>query len=449
MASIKRNKIQINARFPFDPSKWPFFYGWVVWVAGTLGIICSTPGQTIGVSVFTEHLMETFGIDRNQLTFAYMVGTIGSSFLLTKMGKMYDKMGARVIIIFASFMLGFMLVFLTLIDNIAGLLKTKFGIISLWPVMVMIIIGFFGIRLFGQGILTMISRNMVMKWFVQRRGLANMFMGAFVALGFSATPKVFNQLIGQYGWQMTWVFIALIIGTGFTVIVLFFFRDNPQDAGLKPDGNLISVKNKKQMLPAIQDYTVKQARKTYNFWFFCTALCLNGFYFTAYYFHIVSIFKEPGLGEDVAVSIFVPSAIVAVCISLAGSYISDFIKLKNLMIINALGIAISCLATIYLEHSLVFVTWIIIGNGMLNGTFSVISALVWPRFFGTKYLGEVSGFALSFMVFSSAIAPIFFSLSQYVYNSYHPALWLSLIISILLLLFSFKATNENEKALKL
>ena len=40
--------------FPFAPSRLPFFYGWLVLVVATLAILVSIPGQTMGVSVFTE-----------------------------------------------------------------------------------------------------------------------------------------------------------------------------------------------------------------------------------------------------------------------------------------------------------------------------------------------------------------------------------------------------------
>lgn len=41
---------------PFAPRRAPFFYGWVVVVASTIGVVMSIPGQTMGVSVFTDPL---------------------------------------------------------------------------------------------------------------------------------------------------------------------------------------------------------------------------------------------------------------------------------------------------------------------------------------------------------------------------------------------------------
>jgi hypothetical protein len=43
--------------FPFAPGQVRVFYGWVILVVTTIGILMSIPGQTAGVSVFTDHLL--------------------------------------------------------------------------------------------------------------------------------------------------------------------------------------------------------------------------------------------------------------------------------------------------------------------------------------------------------------------------------------------------------
>ncbi len=45
--------------------KRPFFYRWVVWVVGTLGIIMTSPGQTYAVSIFIEHFIADLGLSRS------------------------------------------------------------------------------------------------------------------------------------------------------------------------------------------------------------------------------------------------------------------------------------------------------------------------------------------------------------------------------------------------
>ena len=97
--------------FSFSPARFPFFYGWVIAVVGTLGIFASVPGQTMGVSVFTDHLLVVLSIERIGLTEAYMVGPILSSFLLPLAGKFYDRWGARTMVVLASLALGLTLIY--------------------------------------------------------------------------------------------------------------------------------------------------------------------------------------------------------------------------------------------------------------------------------------------------------------------------------------------------
>ena len=54
-----------HCNIPFPPSGFPFFYGWIILAAGIVGVTMSIPGQTMGVSVFTENLLADLDIDRN------------------------------------------------------------------------------------------------------------------------------------------------------------------------------------------------------------------------------------------------------------------------------------------------------------------------------------------------------------------------------------------------
>ena len=86
-----------------DPSKSPFFYGYVVLFIGSIGVYCSIPGQTIGVSVFTDPVKDALGLSRNEFSNAYMIGTFMSSFFVAKAGVLFDKYGARYVAFFAAF----------------------------------------------------------------------------------------------------------------------------------------------------------------------------------------------------------------------------------------------------------------------------------------------------------------------------------------------------------
>ncbi len=62
-------------------------HGWVILIAGAVEVLASIPGQTMGVSVFTNHLVPHYEyISRVGLSSAYMVGTLGSSLIISYAG---------------------------------------------------------------------------------------------------------------------------------------------------------------------------------------------------------------------------------------------------------------------------------------------------------------------------------------------------------------------------
>ncbi len=434
---MKTNKLSI-ARFPF-------FYGYVILFSGTIGILMSVPGQTVGISVFTDFLIEDLKISREKLSLAYLIGTLGSSFLLTYAGRFFDKFGARVTATLSGFFLGLALIFIAEVDEITELIRCVLNI-SDCSIIVFILMAFafFFVRFFGQGVLTMSSRNMVMKWFEKRRGMASAVMGIAVSFGFSYAPRLFDLLIMNSGWQNAWLQIAIASSVFFTLFAVVSYRDNPQDYGLIPDGKAIDIhiKNKPKYHPNKQ-YTLKEARGTYSFWIFNLTLSLQALYVTALTFNIVNIFSDAGLSREDAILIFLPSSVVAVLFQLVGGYLADYIKLKYLLAIQIIGMIFSMAGLSILGEGFP-VYLIIIGNGISGGLFGVVSAVMWPRFYGTKHLGAISGYNMSWMVAGSALGPYLFSLLHDYGKNYALAAYLNLVVAAFLLILSFRADNINE-----
>ncbi|MBE9107916.1 hypothetical protein IQ273_00570 [Nodosilinea sp. LEGE 07298] len=74
----------------------PIYYGWVVLAAGTLGQLMTTPGQTIGVSVFLDPIMADLGLSRSLVSLLYLLGTLSGSLILPFVGRFIDQQGPRV-----------------------------------------------------------------------------------------------------------------------------------------------------------------------------------------------------------------------------------------------------------------------------------------------------------------------------------------------------------------
>lgn len=412
----------------------PFYYGWVMVGAGTIGMLLSIPGQTIGVSVFTDFLIDALHLSRDQLSLAYMIGTLSSAAILSASGVLLDRWGSRRFGSIVAALLGLSLLVLSYID---GIVDAASRMLTLLPpgltAMIIMSAGFFLLRFLGQGSLTLVSRNLPMRWFVKRRGMVSAIVGTFVSFGFNSAPAFFDRLIRAAGWQGAWRIsglIVLILGVSLYVILV---RDNPKSVGLKPDGEPTDpddelTRNLEKHTDApgddasdqvnAPDMSLSEAVKTARFWVYGLSVGLSSLYITGFTFHVVSIFAEAGIGRSIAVSVFIPVSIISVIVNALVSFASDFIRLKWILAPLLSGLMISMIGINFLQPGFVFTAIIILGNGLAGGSFNSLTTLTWPRFFGTTHLGAISGFIMGILVAGSALGPIMLSASLSIAGGY-------------------------------
>ncbi len=431
--------------FPFHPGKIPFFYGWVILIASTVGVLASAPGQTMGVSTFTDYLIEHIHISRNQISSAYMIGTIGSSFLLTWAGKQYDKFGARWVTISAALLLAFVLLLLSQSDHLVRLfVKDRESEVYTGIAVAVMVFLFFLLRFSGQGVLTMVSRNMLMKWFIAKRGFVNGIASVIITLGFSIAPLTFDWLIQGTSWRYAWIIMAFGIGIVFMLIAFLFFRDNPEDMGMVPDGEKHRHRKHNVTIKPFKQYTLSEARKTFPFWLYSLPLAFYALYITGFTFNLISIFDQAGLDREKALVIFIPISFASVGISFFGGWISDRIKLKYLLYIFLTGELIALYSLANMNDGIYYYGFIV-GHGMANGLYNVLMTVTWPRFYGRKNLGRISGFVMSLIVFFSAIGPVLFSFSLTRLGTYSFASYGLAFFILALLILSYKGNNPQDK----
>ncbi|WP_163325106.1 MFS transporter [Draconibacterium mangrovi] len=429
--------------FPFKPSKVPFFYGWVILFAATIGVLCSAPGQTTGVSTFTDYLIDSIGISRDQISTAYMFGTIASSFILTYAGKLYDKYGARWVGMAAALTLGFVLVLFSQSDRIIKAIVPQRSNIYVGVAVATCIVFFFMLRFSGQGVITMVSRNMLMKWFIARRGLVNGISSVFVSLGFSIAPLSFDLLIVGTSWRWAWLIMAMGIGVGFFLFVFIFFRDNPEDCDQIPDGEKHGNKEHDVIIKPFKQFTLKEARSGLTFWLFVLPSAIYAMFITGYVFHLVSVFGEAGIDKEQALSVFIPMSMISVVLAFVGGWISDRIKLQYLLYFMLAGMVVALIALANINTGFYYYAFII-GSAIPSGMYNVLLSVTWPRFYGRDHLGKITGFVMAIIVFFSALGPIFFSLSHSHLGSYSYAIYTLLGIILIISAISFKAHNPQD-----
>jgi OFA family oxalate/formate antiporter-like MFS transporter len=413
---------QIPVDWPFNPRRVPFFYGWVIWGISTLGFLMSIPGQTMGMAVFTDPFIDATGLTRTELSLAYLFGTVGSAFFLTRAGGWYDRYGGRFMIAASSFMLGGMVMFLSFVDSITQLLGGG--------AFVLMLLGYFGVRFFGQGVLTSCANNVLLLWFVKRRGLVTGIRGIFVSFGFSVAPLGLAYLILEFGWRGTLWFLAAIVGIGFASLALVFIRDNPASMGLAADGGSIEASDKTNLENSSK--TMREARKDPVFWIYTISLSMHALFGTALTFHVVSIFAEAGRSREEAFGYFFPSAVFATATNLFASWLVDRHRLKPFLIVMLMAFIAGAFGLLNLDKAWGF--WLLAaGFGGGSGLWVVISNLAFIRFYGPLNLGSISGLSTSFAVFGSAVGPAAFSLGLDAFGSYEAGIMMCLTLLVLLL----------------
>lgn len=423
-----------------------FYYGWIVAVVGTIGVVMSVPGQTMGVSVFTEYLIQALEIDRTQLSLAYMFGTLSSALLLPYAGKILDKVGARVLAGLAAFGLGCFLIILAKSPTITLYLSSIVKIDKSWIALTVAFLCFIGIRHFGQGQLTMSSRTMMGLWFEKKRGLVLGISGAVVSLCFGMAPVVLTGLITKHGWQEA-LYILATASFIMSTIAWLFYKRSPEHSGLKLDGGSLDDKISEDEVVLNEEniFTAKQARQTYTFWVFNLAMAANATLVTAMTFHLTDIGKVSGIDSVKAFSVYVPASATAIVVELTSGYLSDKVRIKYLLALMQFSLCAGFLGLLWFDTSIGFYT-VAIGLGTSGGLFALLNSVAWPKLFGRTYLGSIMGVVTSCMVAGSAIGPYLFSLGRSIHGNYEMVVMLAAIIPGSIFIAAFFARNPRRKS---
>ncbi|WOO43249.1 MFS transporter [Rubellicoccus peritrichatus] len=432
--------------FPFSPRNSPVFYGWIIVGASVLGVSSSIPGQTAGVGPFTEQLLTHLDLSRIGLSGAYMVGTIGGGLLLPKIGGYFDRFGARPLGVISQVAFGLALFYMASCDRLYDALNPSDNP-KPWLAFVLIAFGFFLIRFIGQGVITLIARALIGKWFNRKRGLASAVSGSFASVCFASSPLLLYELVEIVGWRGAWVACGLYMLFFMTTASWLLYRDNPEECGLQMDGEDLPDTPEGPGDPEFtihHEFTDREAIRTFSFWVFTLTFCLNGIYATAFSFHAVDVARESGLSADNFFKLFLVMTLVNIPTGFLIGWLTSKTRLKHSLSIMTITMAISAAGLISLPSTLGIAAFVI-GGGVSWACFGTLMAVAYPRFFGRRHLGKISGWAMLALVMASAVAPIIWSLSQEITGAYAPATWAFIVSCVILLIASFKADNPQRK----
>ena len=413
------------------PLQTRFFYGWLMVLVSGMGIFFSGPGQTFSNSVFIESYMQDFNISQTYLSFIYSIATLTSGLLLFFVGRLVDKFGRRLMMTLAALMLGVACFYNSFVTG---------------PMM--LFFGFFMVRYFGQGSMTLIPNTLVSQWFYKYRGRALSFAGLGGLIGAASFPPLINWLIEAYGWQYTWRILGIILIVFFTPIALYFVRNRPEDVGLLPDGMKEEINQNIGVTPRKFEvsWTLSEAIRTRAFWFIMICGTIPAMINTGITFQIFSILGEKGISRMETAFVLSLIPIVSFSCSLVSGFLVERVK-AHLML--SLAFAISTITPLLLIYAQSYTPVLLfaVAWGVTQGFMNIPMGILWPNYFGRRYLGSIQSVTHAAGIIGSAIGPIQFGWAYDQFGSYTGVLIFSSVIWAIGSMLSLFASPPQRKSL--
>ncbi|WP_342389174.1 MFS transporter [Salinicoccus bachuensis] len=395
-----------------------FYYGWVIVAVCGLAVFFSGPGQTYSNAAFIDEYIKEFGWSRTEVSSLYSFATLIAGFVMIGVGNFIDRFGQKKMMLIAAIVLALATFFNSFVQN-----------------MFMLAIGFFFIRLFGQGSMTLIPNTLVPQWFIRKRGLAFslMMLGSFSSA--MLFPIINVWLISEWGWRFAWQFWGFALLLAFVPIAWIFIRNSPEEMGLSPDGlhqkTNDDEENEGGDIFVLEDsWTLKEASRTLSFWTLLICVGIPSMVNTGITFHIVSIFKENGLEMGASAMVLSLMAMVGIPMSFVSGLITDRIRTNYILVMI---FVIEIILLLFLNNVTTYALAILFGViwGMSNGLERIGTNVVWSNYFGRRYVGSINGVGSTMVVIGSSLGPLPFGLGYDIFDSYTFILTLMVVFPVI------------------
>lgn len=406
------------------------YYGWYIVGIAAISVFFSGPGQTYSVSVFIDAYIKDFGWGRSEVSTIYSGATLAAGLCMFFVGRFIDRFGQRNMLISVSILLAFACFWNSMVTNLA-----------------MLFIGFFLLRILGQGSMTLIPNTLVPQWFITKRGKALSFMAIGGFASSASFPIINAWLVSQYGWRFSWLVWGFLLILIVSPLAYYLVRNKPEDVGLMPDGEDTFSSGPDSIGDASkneENWSLQEAMKTRAFWLILFCVSIPALINTGITFHLISIFKWNDLSAGTAAIVLSLMAVIGFPITLVAGRILDRVSVNYVLAGIFIGEIIFILFLLVTKSTMTALIFGILW-GISGGFERIALNYVWPSYFGRASLGSIKGTATTVMVLGSAFGPLPFGFAYDIFQGYTQILLLSLIFPLLGILFSLLAKKPERE----
>jgi MFS family permease len=380
-----------------------FFYGWYIVAVGILVNIAGTFAFSSTLSIFLKPITEELGVSRGAFSLIRTFEIGVAAMIVPMLGPWIDRHGGRGVLVLGVLMEGTGLLLSSLVQSFWQFVFVRCSLV-----------------IAGEALLGSLVINVtIAQWFVRKRGRAMGIANLGTGIAKLSIPVAAAWLFVLVGWRYTWAIFGVIAPLLVVAPALLFVRRQPEDIGLRPDGDPPngpstqhgdSIRDPRRPLAKSDDeavWTRAQALRLPTFWVLVVTFGIASVGIAGLNLHLFSYVTDIGFTPIVAASFMSTIAVTQLGSSLLWGMLADKFDIKKVSCVQFLIQAVG-LITLFTSRQIYFtyIGFFLYGTG-LAGSF-VLRELIWADFFGRNSLGTVRGLSMLFShLFAASGAPFF------------------------------------------
>ena len=344
----------------------------------------SSLGQTFFISLFSQEIRTSLNLSHGEFGSHYAIATTASALTLFWLGKLADSVSVP------------RLSLMTLSGVCLAALHFSFvsSVLTL-------ILGFYLLRLSGQGMMYHVYSTAVTRRYTATRGRALALCGLGMPLGEAAFPVLVILALSLTDWRTIWFVLPMLAFISFAPAIPYLTKRTAQQDG--PGRNI----EEQSADSSEKNISVRRrvAMRDSAFWGVVVWLMMiPGFTITGLFFHQIFIAGEKAVPLWLWSSHYVWYALSALTGAFLSGFLVDRYSAHHVAWLTQVPMLFACLL-LWWGHGPFWLSGFFVLFGMGGGMIPpLVNALLAERY-GTAWLGEIKALAMPLNVFASALSP--------------------------------------------
>jgi MFS family permease len=341
---------------------------------GMLLTLFSSFGQTFLISIFVPRLLDEFSLNTAQFGALYAAATLTSAASLPFFGRLIDRCSLP------RFSLGVGI----------GLVCACFAM-AMAPNVPILFLAILGLRLTGQGLLSLTASTTMARVFEQGRGKALSVSALGYPLGEGLLPLIVVLMIHGAGWRLSWGILGVTIGLVLLPAMNSLLKNV---AAVQPGGGRLS-----------RNRLARGLLRDGRFYLLLPGILFLPLVLTGLFLYQIPLAEFRGWSARTMATAFIGFAVARMISSLlTGQFIDRWgaVRLFPMILLPA-ALGLILLAGGSLEW-IAFAYLILAGvsQGMAGPTMTAL----WAELYGVESLGTIKGTVSTIGIFATALGPL-------------------------------------------